>query len=318
MPETVSTTTATEPTVVADAPIAPEAPAQIVEPEVSVAPAALDPAVVDFDATKYIDKEGKLLDGWKEAFIPKDLWKEKFWENIKDVKGLMSITGNQSKMIGKKGVIPINDKSTPSEIAEYRRSMGVPDQYKYVPPKDITLVDMSPEGVKEYLPELNKANLTQKQVDTVMGLYAKSIGNLQKQAQEKTQQEADEAEQIIRGESGSDYDSDLNEANRMIDENTEGWPDTKKEKLLEAINESNLKPYVMSFLKGISKKFSEHGVITNSIQGVGAADLEAMIYEEMHKPEYQSQDIKTRNRQISVVQKLIEKRAKLNQPKQPE
>jgi hypothetical protein len=310
--EPVSITTATASAVVADA------PTQLTEPEVSIAPAALSPAVVDFDATKYIDKDGKLLDGWKEAFIPQDLWKEKFWENIKDVKGLMSITGNQSKMIGKKGVIPINEKSTPSEISEYRRVMGVPDQYKYVPPKDIELVDMSPEGIKDYLPELNKANLTQKQFDTVMGLYVKNIGGLQKQMQEISKAEFDEAERIIRGESGSDYESDLNEANRMIDENTEGWPDEKKQKFLGAINESNLKPYVMSFLKEISKKFSEHGVITNVTQGMGAADLEAKIYEEMHKPEYQSQDIKTRNRQIEIVNKLIEKKAKMNQPRQPE
>jgi hypothetical protein len=309
--EPVSTTTATAGAVVADATI--QVPQTVPATALTGEPAVVTPPEpAEFDISKYVDKNGDFKEGWKEALIPKELWKEKFWNSgFANVKDLMQIAGNQAKLVGKKGVIPINPKSSPAEIEEYRRAMGVPKEYKYTPPQGIELVDVSPEGMKEYLPELNKANLTQEQFDVVMGLYAKSIGNLQKQSEETAKREFDEAEQIIRNEAGINYEADLHLANRMIEENTYGWPDETKTKLLEGINDSSVKPYMMKFLKEVASKFVEHHVITDTAVGGGLADLEGQIHTEMDTPAYKEANNPQHKYQVERVNKLFEKRARL-------
>jgi hypothetical protein len=275
-----------------------------------VAPPATSPApaAAEFDAHKYIGKNGEFLEGWKEGLIDPTQWKEGFYDQVKDVKGLLKTALDTKKMVGKKTIVPLTENSTTDEIAAFRQAHGITGKYNYTPPTDIELLDMSPEALAPAFAELDKANLTQKQFDVVTNLYSQNIQMLQKAVEDNDKAEFEEAERIIRAEAGDDYDSRVHLANRIIEENTEGWSEDKKGKLIEALNESPLKPYVLEFIATIGNKFVEHKILTDMEASLGPADLEAKIYEEMHKPAYMNGNDPAHKLAVATVQKLFQEK----------
>jgi hypothetical protein len=294
----------------------PPTPATATAPVTSeVSQAAAAPVVVtspatatEFDISKYIDKNGEFLPGWKEGLIDQSQWKEGFYDQVKGVKGLLKIALDTKKMMGKKTIVPLSDKSTPEEISEYRRAHGITGKYNYTPPKDIELLDMSPEAMAPAFVELDKVHLTQKQFDVVNGIYAKNIQMLQQAVTANDKTEFDEAERIIRAESGDNYDSDLHLVNRVIDENTANWSEEKRVKLLEALNESPLKPYIYSFIKEVGSKFVEHKLIADAEATMGPADLEALIHEEMATSAYKNRSDPAHKQSVVKVQRMFQER----------
>jgi len=214
--------------------------------------------------SKYIAPDGKLIGDWKNI-IPEDLRAERVYDKFNDLSGAMKQLGVLDKLAGKKGVVPPTDKSTPSEIEAFYTAIGrpqSPDGYKWTKPQDISDEDIHPEGVKVALNEFHKMGFTQKQAESTLNMFANYVKELEKQAQIQEDAAAQEAERLIKEESGAAYDQRLHLANRMITENTQGWSNEKREKFIEAINESSLKPYVMDMLANVAGKFMEHKVIS--------------------------------------------------------
>jgi hypothetical protein len=154
------------------------------------------------DVTKYINSDGTFKEGWKEAFIPEDQRGNKFYNIFSDVQGFLKSAGNQATMIGKyastKGVLPINEKSTPMEIQAYREAMGIPSDstgYKYTPSEGLNI---DPTLLKPAMDDFNLANYTPAQVDVAMKAYERYMGTLQenynKQMSAAVQDAADKVE----------------------------------------------------------------------------------------------------------------------------
>jgi hypothetical protein len=287
-------------------PATPEANPTPTAPVAAVSPSS--PASTEFDAHKFIGKGGEFLEGWKEGLINPDQWKEGFYDNVKDVKGLLKTALDTKKMVGKKTIVPLTDKSTTDEIAAFRQAHGITGKYNYVPPVDVELLDMSPESMAPAFAELDKAHLTQKQFDVVNGIYTKNIQMLQKSIEDNDKTEFDEAERIIRAEAGDDYENRVHLANRIINDNTMNWPEEKKAKLLEGLNDSTLKPYILEFIATVGNKFVEHKIITDMEQSLGPADLEAKIHEEMAKPAYMNANDPAHKLAVATVQKMFQEK----------
>jgi hypothetical protein len=227
------------------------------------------PAEKPFNIGDYIEPDGRFKPGWKEALLPEDLRPEKFYDVFSDVKGILKTAGTDHRMIGKKGVIVPTEKSSQSEVDAYRQAIGVPQDvsgYKWQKPDDIHIEDMSPEFTKGVLTEFHKAGYTPKQAETALNYYTNHLRGIEKALDMAEQQEFQIAEQKIREESGAAYDQRLHLANRMIEENTRGWSTEKKDAFLSAINENNLRPYVMDFLANVGGKFMEHKIIAEPEQ----------------------------------------------------
>ncbi len=272
-------------------------------------------AAQEFDLTKYIDaKTGEFKQGWQDGLLDEQHRQLKFFNSgIKDIKGLLSIAGNQSHLIGKKTIAPINEKSTPAEIEEFRRNWGVPDTYKFESPKDIYLVDLTPEANAERFSRINKLNLNQGQFDGVMQEYANNMLELQKAIEENDKAEFEEAERIIMAESGNDYDDRVHLANRVIEDNTANWPQDKKDKFLDAINESTMKPYVLDFIATVGKKFTEHKLIADLETGMGISDIDVKIKEKMMTPEYLDRNSPLHKIRVAEVQQMYAEKERRKQ-----
>ncbi len=261
----------------------------------------------EFNLSKHIDSSGKFLPGWKEALLTEEYRNDKIYDCFDDIQGMLKTTGSQSKMVGKKGVIPITENSTEGEIEEYRRSMGIPHvatDYQFTKPEGVEeIVDMSPEAMKPVLEELHKANFTEAHVGVALNLFAGKMKEFHEAAIAQEQKETDEAETVIRQDSGTDYDSRLHLANRMILENTQNWSDEKKAKLAEGLNDNKLKPYVMDFLSNIAGNFMEHKAILTTEDTAGH-DLEQEKRELMATDAYTNRnnpDHKTINAKVKAI-----------------
>lgn len=215
----------------------------------------------------FVDENGNLTEGWRQKYVPEDIRSDKVFDGVKDLGGLTKMLAHAERSIRRQGKAMPEDTAPQSDWDVFYRSVGrpdTPDGYKYVKPDDINIEDLSPEFMKTTFAGFHKVGMNQKQADAVLGLYAEHLREVERVVDEIEQKEFDEAEQIIRQESGTAYDSRLHLANKMITENTQGWSDEKKEKLLDALNDNALKPYVMDMLANVAGKFMEHRIIPES------------------------------------------------------
>jgi len=216
-----------------------------------------EPSTVDF--TTIIGPDGKFNEGWKNT-LPEELRDELSLDTFDSFPESMRQLISAQKMIGRDKVALPTDKSTQAELDAFYNKLGrpaTPGEYKYTPPEDISIVDLSPEFVNPVMQNLHKAGLTQKQVDAAMGEFHGFMKNLETQAEAIEEQEFQEAETKIK-ESGVDIEEDKHAANMLIADNC---PDDEfREKLLEVINDNALRPYLFSFLANIERKyFGSHG-----------------------------------------------------------
>jgi hypothetical protein len=170
------------------------------------APAQAETTTPAMDITKYINSDGTFKEGWKEAFIPEDQRGNKFYNIFSDVQGFLKSAGNQATMIGKyastKGILPINEKSTPMEIQAYREAMGIPNDstgYKYTPSEGMNI---DPALLKPALDDFNKSNYTPAQVDVAMKAYERYIGTLQANYEKQMSENVKEASEKVENKWG--------------------------------------------------------------------------------------------------------------------
>jgi len=300
MPEGAAAEAAPAAAGAAPAPAAAEAPGS--------APAAPQPQI-------FVDESGNFKEGWRQTYVPDDVRSDKVFDGVKSLGDLTKMVAHAERTIRRQGKAMPEDTAPQSDWDVFYRSIGRPDTpegYTYQKPEDIHVEDLSPEFMKATFEGFHKVGLSQKQSDGVLGLYADHLREAEQQIDEIEQGEFEEAERIIRAESGTAYDSRLHLANKMITDNTVNWPQEKRDKLTEALNENALKPYVMDFLSNIAGKFMEHKIIPESeyMGGKTPAQVEGEISELKATPGFilLDKDGKTlKNTNIDEYKRLTEK-----------
>ena len=242
----------------------------------------------------YINPDGTYKEGWKEALLPEDMRNEKFYDSPfnSDVRELLKTAGNQARMLGKKGVIPLNENSTEFEIQAWRRAHGVPDKYDYQKPDDLQMVDLSDEWLGTTLDTFNKANLSQKQVETVMGVFHDFFKSSEDEYSREETDAINKINQQILQEENTNYDENSQYIDKAVRQFTQGWPEEDIIKLfgqvdskggINSLEHIELKPLFRRFLSNIGRSVSEHHAVTGELSGEA---LQAQLDKIMASEEY--------------------------------
>lgn len=280
----------------APAPISPAAPPSTPPAPPAAATPPAQPTATDF--TKLIGADGKLQDGWKVA-LPEDIRGELCLDTFQDFPEMARQYVNAQKMVGKNKIVVPTDKSSPSEWEAFFAATGRPKtaaEYKYTPPTDVSLFDMSKESVSPMLAELHKAGYNQKQVDVAFGVFSSAIKSLEASLQAEEQRIFEESERIITQESGEAMEELKHDANLLL---AQELPDeTKRAKLVEALNDSELRPHVFGFLANMYRKYCAPSLGIQTPQGQTAmtpTQMRSKAQEMMAEPGYVDGKLKNTN-----------------------
>lgn len=82
----------------------------------------------DVVAGPYINQDGSFVPDW-DTHLEQDL-RHPDLKNFKSVQDLARSYVHTKRLVGAKGIIPPTEKSTPQEVAEYRKAMGAPEDEK--------------------------------------------------------------------------------------------------------------------------------------------------------------------------------------------
>jgi hypothetical protein len=273
--------------------------------------------------SSYINEDGTFKDGWRDGLLDENARTQGIYERVKDVKGLLATVGNQEKAISKKGVIPIDQNSTPEEIALYRQVMGVPksaNEYQLIVPPG-TEQYYGSDIVQEAMQELHSVNLTQDQFNKVMALDAKRLMQMSEEAETIQFQGQLDAEAEIDKRFGDKKDTKLRHANLAVNEITKNWDPTDRDKLFgteaepKGINSpefSELKPLFLQFISDFGSYFTEDG----GIQRGQIADPETLDTQIDTLTSKLTEDLRRTNKR--EYEKILEQRSALYKKRYPE
>ncbi len=140
------------------------------------APAATETSTAPTQhTTSYVNPDGTFAEGWANN-LPEDsaAYKDTL-SKYKSVPDMAKALANANALIGKKLGVP-NEKSSPEEVAAFRRSLGVPDtidEYKFAPdalPEGMTWDD---NNVKNYAEIAHKHNIPPSAMKALVTEHAK-------------------------------------------------------------------------------------------------------------------------------------------------
>jgi len=256
------------------------------------------PEVTPTSEETYINSDGTYKEGWKDALLPEELRTEKFYDSPfnANVKELLKTAGNQAKMLGKKGVIPLSDKSSETEVIEWRKAHGVPDSYKYQVPEDLK-IDEEGDFISKNLDEINKRNISQGQLDYIAELYQNEIRSKNQEHDNWIVQQQNMSNQEILKREGMTYEENQQNIDKIVRLGTQGWSDEDIQMLFPTPNSE--KEYITNiednyfktkslqrmFLANIGKLIGEHRMVQGE---TGGKSIQTQIDEIMHSPEYQT------------------------------
>lgn len=273
------------------------------------------PAVVETPTSEtYINPDGTWKEGWKEALVPEDLRDEKFYDSdfCANLPALIKTAGNQAKMLGKKGVIPLSEKSTETEVMEWRKAHGVPDKYTYQKPTDLKMVELEDEWVNQTLEKFNKANLSQRQAEIAMEVLHERLKSYEDEYERSEKEEVTKINQQILMEENTEYETNSQLVNKAVRQFTQGWPDEDILKLfgtvdsqggINSLEHIELKPLLRKFLTSIGKSMGEHRMVTGE---TGGKSLQEQLDEVRSSEAYQKGIGKARQDAVNKAIKLQE------------
>ena len=264
------------------------------------------PVTTDFHTV--IGPDGKFLDGWKEL-LPEDIRHEQALDMIMDLPGAIKQTINAQKLVGRDKIALPGENATQTEIDAFQIALGRPqtiEGYEVKIPED--LKDYFDDGLVSTAKEMVfSQGGSQKLLDSLIAFREQEIraGIADVEATEK--REYEEAEQIIVAQAGEALDEQKHLADVLIADNVpekvdmpDGTTVTGEEykaKLLEALNDNKLRPFVFNFLANIQRKtFGQHGGIPagdNPAPGaMTPAMMEAKADELQQTPGYMSGELR--------------------------
>jgi hypothetical protein len=239
----------------------------------------------------YVNANGTFNEGWQNCFVPEEHRNNSTWLGVKNVGDMVNQIAHLNSKLGKqgKGIFPINENSTPLEVAEYRKTMGVPDTpdgYTLNIPDDVKRYYEDDEFMAEAKSFMHTLELSNKQFSGIMAFDALRM----KKAEEAMKSDpmefyeqalelampimAQEAEKELRLKWGPAYDTRLQLANAAVTENTKEGQE--RDALLERIGND---PLVADFIATIQNKHytESHGIDTSLGSGGIAKSVQQQI-----------------------------------------
>jgi hypothetical protein len=262
----------------------------------------------------FINPDGTYKEGWKDALLPEELRAEKFYDSPfnSNVKELLKTAGNQAKMLGKKGVIPLTENSTDFEKQQWRLAHKVPDTYTYEKPTDLQAIEITDEFVEKTQAALNKVNLDQGQFDTVMGIFHNFWKEKEAEFEATEKEEVGKVNQQILTEENTKYETNSQFVDSAVRQFTQGWTEEDRLKLFGTVDSSGginsvehigLKPLLRKFLINVGMGMGEHRMVAGDI---GGKSLQDQLDEAMKDPAYLSGYGKSHQEALDKVQRLRE------------
>jgi hypothetical protein len=206
----------------------PEAPGQ---PSPAAEPPA-DTAQPSTPSTGWVNPDGTFGDKWLDA-LPDDVADYKTSvKNFKSVPDLVKALGNANALIGKKLGVP-GEKSSPEEVAAFRRAMGVPEsleEYKFAPdalPEGLTWSD---EFAKPFAEVAHKHSIPPNAMKDLANQFANYERHKFDAIQATYEKQRTEAVQTLQKEWGGDFGKNIGLAKQAakmagVDSNSHGFSD---------------------------------------------------------------------------------------------
>ena len=182
--------------------------------------------------TGYVNPDGTFADGWANN-LPEDsaAYKDTL-SKYKSVPDMAKALANANALIGKKLGVP-NEKSSPEEVAAFRRSLGVPDtidEYKFAPdalPEGMTWDD---NNVKNYAEIAHKHNIPPAAMKALVTEHAKMEHFKMQGMQAQIEKQHVEAVNTLKKEWGGEFEKNIGLAKQAakiagVNANSQGFAD---------------------------------------------------------------------------------------------
>lgn len=182
--------------------------------------------------TGYVNPDGTFADGWTNN-LPEDsaAYKDTL-SKYKSVPDMAKALANANALIGKKLGVP-NEKSSPEEVAAFRRSLGVPDsieEYKFAPdalPEGMTWDDAN---VKNYAEIAHKHNIPPSAMKALVTEHAKMEHFKMQGMQAQIEKQHVEAVNTLKKEWGGEFEKNIGLAKQAakiagVNANSQGFAD---------------------------------------------------------------------------------------------
>ena len=196
------------------------------------APSATETSTAPTQHTGYVNPDGTFAEGWANN-LPEDsaAYKDTL-SKYKSVPDMAKALANANALIGKKLGVP-NEKSSPEEVAAFRRSLGVPDsidEYKFAPdalPEGMTWDDAN---VKNYAEIAHKHNIPPSAMKALVTEHAKMEHFKMQGMQAMIEKQHVEAVNTLKKEWGGEFEKNIGLAKQAakiagVNANSQGFAD---------------------------------------------------------------------------------------------
>ncbi len=196
------------------------------------APAATETTATETPQQGYVNPDGTFAEGWANN-LPEDsaAYKDTL-SKYKSVPDMAKALANANALIGKKLGVP-NEKSSPEEVAAFRRSLGVPDsidEYKFAPdalPEGMTWDD---NNVKNYAEIAHKHNIPPLAMKALVTEHAKMEHFKMQGMQAQIEKQHVEAVNTLKKEWGGEFEKNIGLAKQAakiagVNANSQGFAD---------------------------------------------------------------------------------------------
>ena len=200
--------------------------------EAQAQPTAAETTQPSTPSTGWVNPDGTFGDKWLDA-LPDDAkdYKDTL-AKYKSVPDMAKALANANQLIGKKLGVP-NEKSSPAEVAAFRRAMGVPDsleEYKFTPealPEGMTWND---DMAKPYAEIAHKHGIPPSAMKELVAQHAKTEMFKMEAIQATFEKQRTEAVQTLQKEWGNDFGKNIGLAKQAakiagVDANSHGFSD---------------------------------------------------------------------------------------------
>ena len=160
-----------------------------------------------------------VVKSWKEA-IPEELRNDPNISKFTELEALAKSYVNATRMIGQDKVVVPNNNSTDDQWNEVYDKLGRPesaDKYQLDVKSDIVPFDES--AIKSFAENAHKLGLNNKQAQGILEYYKNSMEGSAQQAKIDTETAQANAEQELRKEWGSNYESNIKKAGSVAKAN---------------------------------------------------------------------------------------------------
>ena len=192
---------------------------QITQETVPVAETTETPTEAPKQETQIEQPVPTVAKSWKEA-IPEELRNDPNISKFTELEALAKSYVNATRMIGQDKVVVPNNNSTDDQWNEVYDKLGRPesaDKYQLDVKSDVVPFDES--AIKSFTENAHKLGLNNKQAQGILEYYKNSMESSAQQAKIDTETAQANAEQELRKEWGSNYESNIKKAGSVAKAN---------------------------------------------------------------------------------------------------